>query len=145
MKEQVKEVIDGIEYGLYPISPFKSAPVLTRLLKVFGTSLLKIIIGATKNDKKSSGKSLLDSDMSEVLPQLTEGLESLFEKIGENDIEYFAKKLLCEDHFFADGKKINNLDIYMQDKSVFHLLKLVKFSLMANYKDFLAGNLDGAS
>jgi len=138
MREQVKQNIDGVEYGLYPISPFKSAPVLTRLLKIFGSSVLKMIVGAIEKD---GAKKALDTDIKDLLPQMAETLDVVLEKLGEDDIEYVSKKLLAQDHFFADGKKVSGLEVHFSNHSVFHLLKVIKFSLEVNYKDFLGGNL----
>ncbi len=140
MKELKKTMIDGVEYGLYPLSPFKSAPVLTKLLRIVGASLVKLIIGTTGGSKDI--QSALETNVESVLPQLADSLEALFEKMDENDIEYFSRKLLVLDLLTVDGNKVSSLEIALANKSVFHLLKLLKFALEVNYKDFLAGNLE---
>jgi len=140
MREPKEVTIDEVTYKMYPLSPFKSSKILTRILKLIGRPLGKLI-GESQKDAKGNG-SLLDADVNPEIIGMA--LEALTERMEENAIEKLMKDLLPTDliTFSVDGedyKKIVNIESHMnkREKGLMHLFKLVKFSLEVNYSDFL--------
>lgn len=140
MREPKQKEIDGITYKMYPLSPFKSSKILTRIIKVVGKPMGKLIGDSQKEGKES----LLDADVNPEL--IGEALSALTENLEESQVERLMKDLLSSDliTFSKDGddfKKLSNVEGHIQknDLGLLHLFKLVKFSLEVNYSDFLGG------
>lgn len=138
MREPNEIVIGDVTYKMYPMSPFKSSKILTRILKLIGKPLATIV-GDAKNQKKES---LLEADVSPEL--IGEALSLMTDNLDENQIEKLMRDLLPLDllSFASEGedfKKISNLDGHLnkQEKPLSHLFRLAKFSLEVNYADFL--------
>lgn len=136
MREIQKKEIDGVSYGLYPLNPFKSLPILTRLLKILGPTILKLIVGNTGGEKKSISK-VMEQNVDGLLADLADNADRMLEKIGEDEIEKMMSKMLVNGLFFADDQKVMNLNTHFGNHGVFHLLKVFKFALEVNFKDFL--------
>lgn len=139
MREPKEITIDEITYKMYPLSPFKSSKILTRILKLVGRPLGKLIGESQKGGKGG----LMDADVNPEIIGLA--LEALTERMEESEIEKLMKDLLPLDliTFSEEGgekfTKIINIENHLnkRDKGLMHLFKLVKFSLEVNYSDFL--------
>jgi hypothetical protein len=140
-----KTEIDGVNYALYKLGAFQAMPVFTKLLKLVGPSLLKVIMGSfsTVKGEKDKAKKLLDTDMSEILGSLEGKVDDLFEKLEEEDFKYLCEKMLKPDLFMADEVKVLHLGNHFSDKGVFHVLKVLKFAIQVNFSDFLPESIAG--
>lgn len=146
MRERVNKEIDGIDYGLIPVSPFKSAKILTRLIKKGAKPVMAMFLEIKTDDDETDPdqkkKSILDMDVDKLFPQLVAMIEPLIDNLDEDDIERIVMELLQPEHFFAGGKKpTTDLQVknYFNDHGVLHLLKVLRFSLEVNFSDFLGG------
>lgn len=147
MREPSAKTIHDIEYRMYPMSPFKSAKLLTRILKLIGKPL-SVIVQDTKKEHQAGG--LLDADINPKI--LGEALEAMSTQLEENQVEKLMKDLLplelitYKDETRDSFSKITGIDGYLnkQDKPLMHLFELVRFSLEVNYSDFL-GEIAGRS
>ena len=141
MREPTKATIGEIEYCVTPLNPIKGAKTLTRLLKIVGEPLAKII----KNAKPSKdGGSILDLEIEGDV--LGIALEALVGKLEENEVERLLKDLLNSNHvtFSADGEeflKMADIDAHFAGigGGLMNMFKLLKVSLEANYSDFFGG------
>lgn len=143
MADLRKTNIDGVDYGLYQLGAFQAMPVFTKLIKLVGPSLLRVIIGTFSSAKGDSKKvqKVMDTDISEILGGLEDKVDSLFEKLEEEDFKWLCEKLLKPDHFMANGTKVVDLNNHFNDKGVFHVLKVLKFALQVNFSDFLPDSI----
>lgn len=140
----IKEVTIGeIEYKITPMNPIKATKVLTRVLKIIGKPLAKLI----GNSKKSApGESLLDAELGEGL--IGEAIEALVERLDEGEVERLIKELINKDYvtYSEDGefKKLVNVDGHFGEveSGLMGMFSLVKSVLEANYSDFFGGLAD---
>lgn len=139
MRKMHEKEIDGVQYSMYEMNPFKSAPLLTRILKLLGNPLAKMIQGA----KQKEGGSFLDADISGDL--MGEAIKELTERLNEKDVNKLMQDLLVKDliTFQTEDmdapKKIVNIENHFGKFGLLHLFKVVRFSLEVNFGDFFGG------
>ena len=139
MRKQHEKTIDGVDYLMYEMNPFKSAALLSRLLKLLGKPISKIIQGVNKKE----GKSLMDSDFDQDM--IGVAVEELTSRLHEKEIEKLMKDLVVSDlttyktDEMEDFKKLGNIENHFGKFSILHLFKVVKFALEVNFADFFAG------
>lgn len=135
MRERQEKTIDNVTYALMPISVFKASKVFTKLVKVFGLPLLKVLAGSSNGKtKKKAETSFMDIDLNEI----AEGAESLLERLSEDDFQYFCEQLLPRDYFFANNEKVISAEMQLNEHGLLHSFKVLKFAVEVNFKDFLA-------
>lgn len=130
--------IDGVEYKLIRLSPFKSSKILTRLSKMGAMPLLRAIT-ALKTEGDDS-KSVMDMQVDEILPKVADALEPLFMKLSEDDMENLCMDLLCHEGFTANGKQLATktaIEMQFGEHGLLHMMKVIKFGLGVNFADFL--------
>ena len=141
MRDQTKTTIDGVEYGLIKLGGFEALPLFTRLLKLLGPALAKILIGELTKAKKEN-KSVLDADVGQMFEKLSTDFDKFFEKLTEDDFEYLLGKIFKQEYFFADGKKVMDVKKQLNSKGLKHLLFTLKFGLQVNFSDFLPESIE---
>jgi len=139
MRKPHEREIDGIDYVMYEMNPFKSSALLTRLLKLLGKPIASMISGIDKKE----GQSLMDSSFDEKL--IGTAVEELSMRLSEKEVDRLMKDLLVKDliTFKEEGadefRKISNLETHFGKHGLLHLFKVVKFSLEVNFGDFFGG------
>lgn len=144
MREPNQVIIGEIHYRITPLNPIKATKVLTRLLKIIGKPLAKLI---GKSKKTAPGESILDAELGEGF--IGEAIESLVERLDEGKVEQLIKDLLNKDHitYSEDGEtfqKLVNVDVHFGsvEGGLMGMFKLLKSSLETNYSDFFGGLAD---
>ena len=142
MREPHNKEIDGVEYVMYEMNPFKSSALLTRLLKLLGKPIANVIAGIDKKE----GESIMDANIDKKLIGLA--VEELSMRLNEKEVEKLMKDLLDKNLItfktegMEDHKKITNIESHFGKFDLLHLFKVVKFALEVNFKDFFVGLAD---
>ena len=136
MREPKKETIDGIQYSVTPMAPMMATKTLTKLVKIAGEPLGKLI------DAKPEGKSVLDQNIDGAL--IGQAIKALTDNMDEGQVEKIITTLLnpnlityCAE---LDEKflKLESIDSHFsQHGNLGTMFKLLKFVLEVNYSDFL--------
>lgn len=141
MREPKEVTIGEITYKITPMNPIKATKVLTRLLKVIGKPLSKLI---GEGAKTAPGESVLDANIDETL--IGEALAMLTENLEEGKVESLIKDLLNKDYitFSEDGEsytKLLNVDAHFGqlEGGLMGMFQLLRYSLETNYSDFFGG------
>lgn len=141
MRKPHEKEIDGVEYLMYEMNPFKSSALLARLLKLLGKPVSKFIQGIDKKE----GQSIMEADFNQEMIGLA--IEELSTRLHEKEVEKLMKDLLVKDLItykdseagMEEHKKILNVESHFGKYTLLHLFKVVKFALEVNFEDFFGG------
>ena len=139
MRKPHEKNIDGTEYLMYEMNPFKSAALLARLLKLLGKPISSIIQGVEKKE----GQSIMDAEFNMDLIGMA--VEELSVRLGEKEVDKLFKDLLVKDLItykteeMEEFKKVLNVEQHFGKFPLLHLFKVLKFALEVNFEDFFGG------
>lgn len=141
-REIVTKKIGGVEYIATQFPPRKSLKVLTRLTRVIGQPLMKLM------NSVDGEKGILDQDVSKL--DIGGAISALGNALGDDDLYEIAVEV-CE-CVTADGVQLigDKLDVHFTGK-LDDMFKVVAFAVEVNYQNFLgdlvakAGNLAPAT
>ena len=140
MRNRKEVIIDGVKYDIGPISPTKSVKLMTKITKVLGPSLVKML-----KDGFDPKKNLADLDIGEL--NLDEVFAEFFDRLDEDELQSVMTTLLSSS--LHSGTEViqglgtiteDKFDVIFQDTGVLHMFKVVKESVGVTYSDFFAGN-----
>ncbi|MCK5127628.1 MAG: hypothetical protein KAR42_15330 [candidate division Zixibacteria bacterium] len=132
MKENKTKTIDGQDFTFFQLNPFKANRLLIKLVKIAGPAL-----GSLANSKDVNGvQDLMDADID------AKGLlDSICEKLDEDEIEEMFKKLLSQVHCSEVGELSNESHCDTVFKGKISLMyKVVFAALEAQFGDFFGAN-----
>lgn len=132
-RETVERDIDGEVYTFHQMDPMASVIILTKILKMTGTSLGK----AADQVAKSGIDNLMDAEVQEVVEKMDMGsiVASLCERLDENDIRQIIITMLEQVTCKGKGEVSKCFNVHFKGR-VSHLLKVVKVALEVEYADF---------
>lgn len=152
MREVKQEVIDDRNYRIYQLAPRESINLLSRIYKVFGPFLSKVVKLFDGNDAQKSlfggseNKSVLDVNIN--FDVIGEAMMVLAERIQEAEVERVVMDLLdCVELETENGGWVKVKSVLQTEYTgqVMHLFKIALASAKVNYADFLGGILTGLS
>jgi len=139
MRKPHEKTIDGTEYLMYEMNPFKSAALLARMLKLLGKPISSIIQGIEKKE----GESIMDADFNMDLIGMA--IEELSMRLGEKEVDRLFKDLLVKELItykteeMDEFKKMSAVEQHFGKFPLLHLFKVLKFALEVNFEDFFGG------
>lgn len=139
MRIRKEVLVDGVKYDIGPINVTKSIKLMTKVTKILGPSLVKML-------KDINNKKTVDLQDMEIKGESLElVLTEFFDRIDENTFEDVSRKILentIHHGSVEDGQKgfgvinDNNFDLIF-DRGVMHLFKVLKEAFGVTYSDFL--------
>ena len=132
MKENKTKKIDEQDFTFYQLNPFKANRLLIKLVKIAGPAL-----GSLANSKDVKGvQDLMNADI-----DAKSLLDSICEKLDEDQIELMFKELLSQVHCSGVGElsKEANCDAVFKGK-ISLMYKVVFAALEAQFGDFFGAN-----
>lgn len=140
MRSRKEVIIDGVKYDIGPISPTKSVKLMTKITKVLGPSLVKIL-----KEGFDPKKDLAEMDVGQM--NLSEVFSEFFDRLEEDELQNVMVTLLSSSmHNGTEGSKgmgiitADKFDMVFQDTGILHMFKVVKESIGVTYSDFFEGN-----
>ena len=139
MRKPHEKTIDGVEYIMYEMNPFKSSALLARMLKLLGKPVASIIRGVNKKE----GQSIMEVDFNQEMIGMA--VEELSTRLNEKEVEKLMKDLIVKDlttyktEDMEEFKKITNIENHFGKFNLLHLFKVVKFALEVNFENFFGG------
>lgn len=144
MRKPYERTIDNVDYVLYQLDPFTASEIMTRLLKILGKPLVKLITARAETKEGGEKKSLLDMDIDPAVAGSAIG--ELMANLKDSDIrkltvDIFAQDLLSyKDEDKEEFKKIKSIKNHItKTGTLLHLTKLLKWGLEVNFMDFFKG------
>jgi len=128
--------IGGHNYSVGYWDVDTSTATLTRLFKILGEPLGKVLLGALEG--KEEGQSLLDVKLDENQGKfLSEAISGLSMRLNEDEVKNLLRQ--CCKQLLCDGKQIDYNTHFMG--KIGHLFKVCLFVLRHQYSDFLGESL----
>lgn len=138
MRKPHEKTIDGAEYIMYEMNPFKASALMSRILKMIGKPVASIIQGV---DKKP-GQTIMEADFNQEM--IGTAVEELVKQLNEKDLIKLMKDILplelitFKSEDMEEFKKIPNIESHFGKFKLIHLYKVLKFGLEVNFEDFFS-------
>lgn len=133
-----EKLIDGKKYQVGYWDVDTSTATLTKLFKILGEPLAKILLGAL--EEKKEGQSLMDVKLDGAQAKfVAEAFSGLSSRLDEGEVQKLLRQC-CGQGLLCDGKQVEYNSHFMG--KIGHLFKVAFFVLRHQYSDFLGESLD---
>lgn len=135
MRTRKEVVIDGVKYDIGPIVVTKAVKLMTKITKILGPSLVKMLRSAKSGDFDLKEMEIDGGSIESVLTEF-------FDRVDEDTMEKVSKEILANTIHCGDGSdkgygKITDVNFDMVfDRGIMHLFNVLKEAFGVTYSDF---------
>lgn len=135
MLKTERETIDGVTVEVTTLTASKALKTWQKLVKILGPSMLRSLAGALPEEGEVKGISLNNLDLAEVAA----GLQSMLDRLGENDQEDLTRVLFETGFLEKEGKRLPFLNAWELEYSgnLVNFYKALGFAIKVNFGNFL--------
>jgi len=132
-REAVEKTIDEEVYTFHQMDPMTSVLILTKILKITGTSIGK----ATEQMAKGGIDNLMDAKVDDVVRKMDIGeiVASLCDRLDENEIKQIILAMTSQVHHKGQGEISKCFSVHFKGR-IMHLIKVIGVAMEVEYADF---------
>ena len=130
-QDTVEKTIDGEIYTFHQMDPMTSVMVLTKILKMTGTS-----IGMT-TEQIGNVDNFMDAEVEDVVTKIDIGkiVAALCDRLNEDDIKQIIYTMISQVHHRGAGELSKCFNVHFKGR-ISHLFKVVYAAMEVEYADF---------